>query len=245
MRHFLSVFRRAGRVLLAAVAILCLTLCQIPSAFAAPTGDISNEASGPSENMIFVDIRASVPDNFSGSVGVLLYHEDEGDYYTVRCDALSDYRGTAEVPVGRYSVEKAYTDQDQLAFEAFVDVFEFEVGDTGHEINVTVKYSNAGDEYSQNQGSSEELPPANQDDQPPQDEDSQDTPAPDEKEDPSTTAKPDETPSDDEEKAPTDDSGLGGSFLKILKSFVIFLGGSAVFAGIVFVIVYFVRKRNE
>lgn len=245
MRHFLFTLRRAGRVLLLAAAVLCVTLWQLPCAFAAPTGDISNEASNPGENMIYVDMQATVPDNFNGTVSVLLYHEGVGDYYTVRCDALSDYRGTAKVPVGRYSVEEAYTDQDQLAFEAFVDVYEFEVGDTGHRIDVTVKYSNAGDQYSQNQGSSVELPPDDWTNEPPKDDEKEDTPTPDVKDEPSADDTPEETPVEDVEKTPEGDPGLAGSFLKILKSFGIFLVGSAVFAGIVFVIVFFVRKRNE
>lgn len=244
MRQLHLMLHHAKRLIFAFLLTICMMTMSLPCAFAAPTGDISNEVSGPGENMIYVDMKASVPDNFNGTVYVLICNENS-EYFTVSCNDLSGYEGTAQVPVGSYYVEKAYTSEDHLAFEAFVDVYEFEVGDRGHRIDVTVKYSSEGDNYSENFGSTEELPPDDLTPTPDDSQSGQDATDPEVKDEPTTGDDAAQTPADDEEKAPDlEDPEQGSSLWRFIRGFVIFLIGSAVFTGIVFLTVYLVRKKN-
>ena len=217
------------------------TVCTL----AAPTGDIHDEPSGPAAGMYYVDLIASVPDGFEGMVYVLLSHED-GAYYTVRCDKLSDYESTAELPLGRYVVESVYTSEDSMVYEAFLETEGFVLEERIQTLVVEVKYSAEGDAFDPIQDSS---PDTSSDEPSPADPDADSpanpNPSAPTKDEPAGSADPESNPSSDEGRgeAPQEEPTLLMSIGSVVKSFLTFLVGAAVFAGIIFILVYLVRRR--
>ena len=231
--------RSVGRLILSAALVFCLIVSFTSTVLAAPTGDISQESSGPAANMYYVDLRADVPDGFDGRVAVLLSHES-GEYYTVSCDRLSGYKGSAEIPKGEYWVEKAYTSEDNLTYEAFLEVESFILGDKVQLLNVTVKHNAEGTNPTVDAPGNEpatDEPSVVQPVAPPSQ-----NPADPDNNAPDIDANEQDT---DKEQAPDETPEPEGGIWQVIKSLLIFLAGSAVFACIVFVVVYFVRRRMD
>lgn len=225
--------------------IVTLSFLSTVRTLAAPTGDIHDEPSGPEAGMYYVDLIATVPDSFEGMVYVLLSHED-GSYYTVRCDKLSDYESTALLPLGRYVVESVYTSEDSMVYEAFLETEGFVLEEHIETLAVEVKYNAEGAAFDPSQDSSSDIssddpssadPDANTEANPNPSAPTKDEPvAP---ADPGANPSADESRGEDLEEEPTLLMSIGS----VVKGFLTFLVGSAVFAGIIFILVYFVRRR--
>ena len=228
------------------VLIIALLFFSTVRTLAAPTGDIHDEPSGPAAGMYYVDLIATVPDGFEGMVYVLLSHED-GTHYTVRCDKLSDYESTAELPLGRYVVESVYTSEDSMVYEAFLETEGFVLEERIQTLAVDVKYNAEGAAFDPSQ----DVPPEDTSSDDPSSADPDvDTPAnPNPSapttDEPSGSADPEVNPPADEGRGedPQEEPTLLMSIGSVVKSFLTFLVGSAVFAGIIFILVYFVRRR--
>lgn len=228
-----SVTHLFQRAFLPLLLVLSMFAALVPSAFAAPDGD-----TGPTSRVI---VETSVPDGFSGTVYVML-STDAGDYYTVMCNEMSDYAGALELPYGEYFVERAYTSEDNLSYEAFVETESFVLNEVYQRLAVTVKYNAAGaagvePEEPVIPGDVSTEPDIST--EPDVSGDPVDT-QPDVSSQPDTSEPSSGDSSQDEEPEPEQSKGA----LKIVRDIIVTVIAMAVFVGIVCVIVYYVRKRE-
>lgn len=113
-------FRRVVSTLLMSVVML---LSFIPSAFAVP--GTSNDVPGNVSNLGWIDLSATVPEGFNGSVFVVVRNIADNSYHDVECFIVNDFKNSKQVPVGNYEVIAATTSEDPLFYNVFCDIEEF------------------------------------------------------------------------------------------------------------------------
>lgn len=226
------------------VLILSTLFALTSQTLAAPTGDITGEVATPDANTCYVDLVADVPSDFDGTVYVLLSHED-GEFYNVSCNALSGFKGTKQVPKGEFWVEEVYTSEDSFVYEAFLNAEDnFVLEENIKTLHVEVKYNPLGAEFVEDPdrfGPAESTPEVTPDEPTPEIEEPQPSVSTEPSSSSSASSEAGDIEEDTPEQAPESENAVSG----LIKHIMIVLAGSAVFCGIVFVIVYFVRKRNE
>lgn len=230
-----TVFKLPQRMILSMLLVLSMFAALAPSALAVP-----DDYTGPTSRVI---VETTIPDGFSGTVYVML-STDAGDYYTVMCNKMSDYAGALELPYGEYFVERAYTSEDNLSYEAFVETESFVLNEVYQRLHVTVKYNAAGAEGIEPEepvipGDVSTQPDASSEQMEPDVSDERADPQPDVSE-PDTSEPSSGDSSQDGEPEPEQSKGA----LKIVRDIIVTVVAMAVFVGIVCVIVYYVRKKE-
>lgn len=246
-------------------SVLLLTVVMlfslIPNAYADPT---DTEDTGTdftvTEDFLedpegaYVELKAEIPEGFRGSVSAMLKNEQTGETYTITAYRVNFYSNSMLLPYGEYSVEQVYTSESSMTYEAFIDEDGFNLS-SNYTLHARVLHNDTGAAYVD--GSSDvdkEQTPAteptgettdtNTPTSPSQDSgsvnapegtNSEQTPSPDEN-------KPADDTTQQEQNAPADDQPESkGSVVTYILKVVI---GTAVFVGIVFGAVYFVRKQQ-
>lgn len=252
---------RPLRLFSAFLLVLVLLLSLTSNAFADPVDAEGAESNSPtSEKFIddpdgaFVELKVEIPDGFRGSVSAMLKNKETGEMYTITAYRVNFYSNSMHLPYGEYSVEQVYTSEDNMTYEAFIDEDGFDLS-TNYTLHARVLHNETGAAYVD--GSSEidkeQIPSSEttgeagdtETSSRPQDSenvnsgevtDTEQTPSPDENKpaDDDTTKQEQNTPTDEQPES------KGSVVVYILKVVI----GTAVFVGIVFGAVYFVRKQQ-
>lgn len=197
----------------------------------------------------FVELKVETPEDFRGSVSVILMNKETGKTYTITSYRVNFYSNSMQLPYGEYSVEQVYTSENSMVYEAFIDEDSFNLS-SNYTLHAKVLYNESGAAYVDGSSGSAQSPTN----------DASDSEPPSPLQDPSTSdpnnttasdqnPKPDESTPDkkddsakQQQNTPAGDQpeSKGSVVLYILKVII----GTAVFVGIVFGVVYIVRKKQ-
>ena len=237
------------RICMAAVLALVMCLFTVSTVLADPTVEdpgttgedlpIVDETFMDDPHGAYINLVAEVPEGFRGSVSVMLRNEETGEMYTITVFRVTSYSSDSELlPYGKYSVERAFTSENSLAYEAFVDEDSIDLT-SNYTLHAKVVHNEAGQAYidgnsdvdkrsSDNTAGTDTSTGALE----PDDSTGTDqTPAPDKD---SKADQQQNTPADDQ---PESKGSVVAYVLKVLL-------GTAVFVNIVFGTVYIVRKKQ-
>lgn len=237
------------RICMAAVLALMMCLFSVSIVLADPTVDdpgttgedlpIVDETFMDDPHGAYINLVAEVPEGFRGSVSVMLRNEETGEMYTITVFRVTSYSSDSELlPYGKYSVERAFTSENSLAYEAFVDEDSIDLT-SNYTLHAKVVHNEAGQAYidgnsdvdkrsSDNTAGTDTSTGALE----PDDSIGTDqTPAPDK-----------DSKADQQQNTPADDQpeSKGSVVAYVLKVIL----GTAVFVTIVFGTVYIVRKKQ-
>ena len=237
------------RICMAAVLALVMCLFTVSTVLADPTVDdpgttgedlpIVDETFMDDPHGAYINLVAEVPEGFRGSVSVMLRNEETGEMYTITVFRVTSYSSDSELlPYGKYSVERAFTSENSLAYEAFVDEDTIDLT-SNYTLHAKVVYNEAGQAYidgnsdvdkrsSDNTAGTDTSTGALE----PDDSTGTDqTPAPDK-----------DSKADQQQNTPADEQpeSKGSVVAYVLKVIL----GTAVFVTIVFGTVYIVRKKQ-
>lgn len=197
----------------------------------------------------FVELKVETPEDFRGSVSVILMNKETGKTYTITSYRVNFYSNSMQLPYGEYSVEQVYTSENSMVYEAFIDEDSFNLS-SNYTLHAKVLYNESGAAYVDGSSGSAQSPTNDASDsepssplQDPSISDPNNTTASDQnpKSDESTPDKKDDS-AKQQQTTPADDQpeSKGSVVLYILKVII----GTAVFVGIVFGVVYIVRKKQ-
>lgn len=237
------------RICMAAVLALVMCLFSVSTVLADPTVDdpgttgedlpIVDETFMDDPHGAYINLVAEVPEGFRGSVSVMLRNEDTGEMHTITVFRVTSYSSDSELlPYGKYSVERAFTSENSLAYEAFVDEDSIDLT-SNYTLHAKVVHNEAGQAYidgnsdvdkrsSDNTAGTDTSTGALE----PDDSTGTDqTPAPDK-----------DSKADQQQNTPADEQpeSKGSVVAYVLKVIL----GTAVFVTIVFGTVYIVRKKQ-
>lgn len=237
------------RICMAAVLALVMCLFTVSTVLADPTVEdpgttgedlpIVDETFMDDPHGAYINLVAEVPEGFRGSVSVLLRNEETGEMYTITVFRVTSYSSDSELlPYGKYSVERAFTSENSLAYEAFVDEDSIDLT-SNYTLHAKVVHNEAGQAYidgnsdvdkrsSDNTAGTDTSTGALE----PDDSTGTDqTPAPDK-----------DSKADQQQNTPADEQpeSKGSVVAYVLKVIL----GTAVFVTIVFGTVYIVRKKQ-
>lgn len=237
------------RICMAAVLALVMCLFSVSTVLADPTVDdpgttgedlpIVDETFMDDPHGAYINLVAEVPEGFRGSVSVILRNEDTGEMHTITVFRVTSYSSDSELlPYGKYSVERAFTSENSLAYEAFVDEDSIDLT-SNYTLHAKVVHNEAGQAYidgnsdvdkrsSDNTAGTDTSTGALE----PDDSTGTDqTPAPDK-----------DSKADQQQNTPADEQpeSKGSVVAYVLKVIL----GTAVFVTIVFGTVYIVRKKQ-
>lgn len=237
------------RICMAAVLALVMCLFTVSTVLAAPTVEdpgttgedlpIVDETFMDDPHGAYINLVAEVPEGFRGSVSVMLRNEETGEMYTITVFRVTSYSSDSELlPYGKYSVERAFTSENSLAYEAFVDEDSIDLT-SNYTLHAKVVHNEAGQAYidgnsdvdkrsSDNTAGTDTSTGALE----PDDSTGTDqTPAPDK-----------DSKADQQQNTPADEQpeSKGSVVAYVLKVIL----GTAVFVTIVFGTVYIVRKKQ-
>ena len=237
------------RICMAAVLSLVMCLFTVSTVLADPTVEdpgttgedlpIVDETFMDDPHGAYINLVAEVPEGFRGSVSVMLRNEETGEMYTITVFRVTSYSSDSELlPYGKYSVERAFTSENSLAYEAFVDEDSIDLT-SNYTLHAKVVHNEAGQAYidgnsdvdkrsSDNTAGTDTSTGALE----PDDSTGTDqTPAPDK-----------DSKADQQQNTPADEQpeSKGSVVAYVLKVIL----GTAVFVTIVFGTVYIVRKKQ-
>lgn len=237
------------RICMAAVLALVMCLFTVSTVLADPTVEdpgttgedlpIVDETFMDDPHGAYINLVAEVPEGFRGSVSVMLRNEETGEMYTITVFRVTSYSSDSELlPYGKYSVERAFTSENSLAYEAFVDEDSIDLT-SNYTLHAKVVHNEAGQAYidgnsdvdkrsSDNTAGTDTSTGALE----PDDSTGTDqTPAPDK-----------DSKADQQQNTPADDQpeSKGSVVAYVLKVIL----GTSVFVTIVFGTVYIVRKKQ-
>lgn len=237
------------RICMAAVLALLMCLFTVSTVLADPTVEdpgttgedlpIVDETFMDDPHGAYINLVAEVPEGFRGSVSVMLRNEETGEMYTITVFRVTSYSSDSELlPYGKYSVERAFTSENSLAYEAFVDEDSIDLT-SNYTLHAKVVHNEAGQAYidgnsdvdkrsSDNTAGTDTSTGALE----PDDSTGTDqTPAPDK-----------DSKADQQQNTPADEQpeSKGSVVAYVLKVIL----GTAVFVTIVFGTVYIVRKKQ-
>lgn len=237
------------RICMAAVLALVMCLFTVSTVLADPTVEdpgttgedlpIVDETFMDDPHGAYINLVAEVPEGFRGSVSVMLRNEETGEMYTITVFRVTSYSSDSELlPYGKYSVERAFTSENSLAYEAFVDEDSIDLT-SNYTLHAKVVHNEAGQAYidgnsdvdkrsSDNTAGTDTSTGALE----PDDSTGTDqTPAPDK-----------DSKADQQQNTPADEQpeSKGSVVAYVLKVIL----GTAVFVTIVFGTVYIVRKKQ-
>lgn len=249
------------RFCLTVLAALVMFFPMLSTAYADPTESegIAPDEITPGEFIedptgAYLTLNVDVPEGFRGSVSVTLENEETHEEYTVTAYRVNFYSNSISVPFGKYSISRVFTSEDKFLYPVHLDEYELDI-QSNHTLHASVTYNEEGAAYEDGStGVDKEQTPANvptgettdtntSTSQPQEsgnvnagkDTDTEQTPSPDEN-------KPADDTTQQEQNTPADDQPESkGSVVTYILKVVI---GTAVFVGIVFGTVYFVRKQQ-
>lgn len=102
---------------------LALLMLFLHPAYASP-----NEPSDTKD--VWLDIEATVPDDFYGDVTVVLENTESHEYYTIKAHYVGYYKNSIFVPTGHYVVDNLYTSKDINAYGITMEEREFDITDS-------------------------------------------------------------------------------------------------------------------
>lgn len=237
------------RICMAAVLALVMCLFTVSTVLADPTVDdpgttgealpIVDETFMDDPHGAYINLVAEVPEGFRGSVSVMLRNEETGEMYTITVFRVTSYSSDSELlPYGKYSVERAFTSESSLAYEAFVDEDTIDLT-SNYTLHAKVVHNEAGQAYIDGNSDVDKRPSditAGTDTstgalEPDDSTGTDQTPAPDK-----------DSKADQQQNTPADDQpeSKGSVVAYVLKVIL----GTAVFVTIVFGTVYIVRKKQ-
>lgn len=237
------------RICMAAVLALVMCLFTVSTVLADPTVEdpgttgedlpIVDETFMDDPHGAYINLVAEVPEGFRGSVSVMLRNEETGEMYTITVFRVTSYSSDSELlPYGKYSVERAFTSENSLAYEAFVDEDSIDLT-SNYTLHAKVVYNEAGQAYIDGNSDVDKRPSDNTAGtdtstgalEPDDSTGTDQTPAPDK-----------DSKADQQQNTPADDQpeSKGSVVAYVLKVIL----GTAVFVTIVFDTVYIVRKKQ-
>lgn len=249
------------RFCLTVLAVLVMFFLMLSTAYADPTeseGIASDETTTgkfiEDPTGAYLTLSVDVPEGFRGSVSVTLENEETQEEYTVTAYRVNFYSNSISLPFGKYSISRVFTSEDKFLYPVHLDEYELDI-QSNHTLHASVTYNETGAAYvdgsseidkeqipsSETTGEAGDTETSSQ----PQDSenvnsgeatDTEQTPSPDENKpaDDDTTKQEQDTPADEQPES------KGSVVVYILKVVI----GTAVFVGIVFGAVYFVRKQQ-
>lgn len=243
------------RVCFAALLALFLIFISIPSVLAAPTDNPDTDPPGAGTFIedpdgAYVELVVEVPEGFRGSVSAMLMNQETGKTYTITAFRVNFYSNSMQLPYGKYSVEQVYTSEDGMTYEAFIEEDEFDLN-ANYTLHAKVLHNEAGAAYVDGSSDIDKEPVTGST----TDTDVSSNPQNSGNTSSGTTTgtEQDPTPSDasasnkgekadQQQNTPADDQpeSSGSVVIYILKVIV----GTAVFVGIIFGVVYLVRKNQ-
>ena len=132
--RFLSLkFGRVISILLISVVIL---LSFIPSVFAVP--GTSEDVPGGVSNLGWINLVATVPEGFSGSVFVQMRNIADDSCYDIKSFVVNDFKNSTQIPLGDYVIDMVGTSEDRFLYIASCNVDEF-VLTNEYSLQVTVE----------------------------------------------------------------------------------------------------------
>lgn len=145
------------RICMAAVLALVMCLFTVSTVLADPTVEdpgttgedlpIVDETFMDDPHGAYINLVAEVPEGFRGSVSVMLRNEETGEMYTITVFRVTSYSSDSELlPYGKYSVERAFTSENSLAYEAFVDEDSIDLT-SNYTLHAKVVHNEAGQAY--------------------------------------------------------------------------------------------------
>lgn len=237
------------RICMAAVLALVMCLFTVSTVLADPTVEdpgttgedlpIVDETFMDDPHGAYINLVAEVPEGFRGSVSVMLRNEETGEMYTITVFRVTSYSSDSELlPYGKYSVERAFTSENSLAYEAFVDEDTIDLT-SNYTLHAKVVHNEAGQAYIDGNSDVDKRPSDNTAGtdtstgvlEPDDSTGTDQTPAPDK-----------DSKADQQQNTPADDQpeSKGSVVAYVLKVIL----GTAVFVTIVFGTVYIVRKKQ-
>lgn len=237
------------RICMAAVLALVMCLFTVSTVLADPTVEdpgttgedlpIVDETFMDDPHGAYINLVAEVPEGFRGSVSVMLRNEETGEMYTITVFRVTSYSSDSELlPYGKYSVELAFTSENSLAYEAFVDEDTIDLT-SNYTLHAKVVHNEAGQAYIDGNSDVDKRPSDNTAGtdistgalEPDDTTGTDQTPAPDK-----------DSKADQQQNTPADDQpeSKGSVVAYVLKVIL----GTAVFVTIVFGTVYIVRKKQ-
>lgn len=237
------------RICMAAVLALVMCLFTVSTVLADPTVEdpgttgedlpIVDETFMDDPHGAYINLVAEVPEGFRGSVSVMLRNEETGEMYTITVFRVTSYSSDSELlPYGKYSVERAFTSENSLAYEAFVDEDTIDLT-SNYTLHAKVVHNEAGQAYIDGNSDVDKRPSYNTAGtdtstgalEPDDTTGTDQTPAPDK-----------DSKADQQQNTPADDQpeSKGSVVAYVLKVIL----GTAVFVTIVFGTVYIVRKKQ-
>lgn len=237
------------RICMAAVLALVMCLFTVSTVLADPTVEdpgttgedlpIVDETFMDDPHGAYINLVAEVPEGFRGSVSVMLRNEETGEMYTITVFRVTSYSSDSELlPYGKYSVERAFTSENSLAYEAFVDEDTIDLT-SNYTLHAKVVHNEAGQAYIDGNSDVDKRPSDN----------TAGTDTSTGSLEPDDTTGIDQTPApdkdskaDQQQNTPADDQpeSKGSVVAYVLKVIL----GTAVFVTIVFGTVYIVRKKQ-
>lgn len=237
------------RICMAAVLALVMCLFTVSTVLADPTVEdpgttgedlpIVDETFMDDPHGAYINLVAEVPEGFRGSVSVMLRNEETGEMYTITVFRVTSYSSDSELlPYGKYSVERAFTSENSLAYEAFVDEDSIDLT-SNYTLHAKVVHNEAGQAYIDGNSDVDKRSSDNTA--------GTDTSTgalePDDSTGPDQTPAPDkDSKADQQQNTPADEQpeSKGSVVAYVLKVIL----GTAVFVTIVFGTVYIVRKKQ-
>lgn len=237
------------RICMAAVLALVMCLFTVSTVLADPTVEdpgttgedlpIVDETFMDDPHGAYINLVAEVPEGFRGSVSVMLRNEETGEMYTITVFRVTSYSSDSELlPYGKYSVERAFTSENSLAYEAFVDEDSIDLT-SNYTLHAKVVHNEAGQAYIDGNSDVDKRSSDNTAGtdtstgvlEPDDSTGTDQTPAPDK-----------DSKADQQQNTPADEQpeSKGSVVAYVLKVIL----GTAVFVTIVFGTVYIVRKKQ-
>lgn len=237
------------RICMAAVLALVMCLFTVSTVLADPTVEdpgttgedlpIVDETFMDDPHGAYINLVAEVPEGFRGSVSVMLRNEETGEMYTITVFRVTSYSSDSELlPYGKYNVERAFTSENSLAYEAFVDEDTIDLT-SNYTLHAKVVHNEAGQAYIDGNSDVDKRPSDNTAGtdtstgvlEPDDSTGTDQTPAPDK-----------DSKADQQQNTPADEQpeSKGSVVAYVLKVIL----GTAVFVTIVFGTVYIVRKKQ-
>lgn len=244
MKNTIMKTRYPFRAFILFVSLYILILSSVLSVYADPDEKTS-------EGGAWVEVVCTiVPEDFEGSVSVVLSDVETDERYTIDCLKANAFVGRQKLPYGKYYVDWIYT-SDTFYYEGFTDLYSFELTKemaAAKKIEIEVIKNNVPDdvftmvpgtqsdaEASVNNSTEEDRSPQEEsDDQVPSTEPTVNNVMPEQGNDTSTDDELDENKASSEEPLTTKN---------VLRNIGISLFVTCVFIAIVALIVYFVRFR--
>lgn len=218
-------FRSLPRSLIL-IALVFSLMSSLAVSFALPSDSTTDNKTS---DKAWVEVKCTVPDNFTEDAGLLVMNENTGEMFTLKILAVNDYICRQELPLGKYVIEQAYT-SDTFVFEAFPDVTEFTLkkdmpAAAGIKVEIIENDLSQFTENSESKPEAEAVEPSSE--QPSEPEGEINSPVESE-------------PTDTEDPAVEETV-----WFKVLKHLGIAFTAALVFTCLIFGFVYYVRKNSD